>query len=199
MSTEKYLPTMCMKICKLCKVEKQLTEFSPAAKYKDKQYYRGECKDCNKLIQQSDQTAQIKYRNSERGKAVKAAYKKTRKYRKQQTEYELFKRKTNPFVKCKFLIRNRLRQCLKKKFWLKRSKFAEYIGCTKDELIKYLESKFTEGMTWENQGKWHIDHIIPLSSATSEEEMYKLCHYTNLQPLWAIDNIKKSNKISEDV
>lgn len=182
------------KICKVCQLTKPLTEFSPAAKYKDKQYYRGECKECNRLEQQSDQTAQIKYRNSEKGKAVKSAYKKTRRYRKQQTTYEILRRKTNPFVRCKFLIRNRLRQCLKKKFWLKRSKFAEYIGCSKDELIKYLESLFTEGMTWENQGQWHIDHIIPLSSATSEEEMYKLCHYTNLQPLWALDNIKKSNK-----
>jgi hypothetical protein len=50
-------------------------------------------------------------------------------------------------------------------------------------------------MSWENRDEWHIDHIIPLSSANSEEELYKLCHYTNLQPLWAEENIKKSNKI----
>ena len=50
-------------------------------------------------------------------------------------------------------------------------------------------------MSWDNYGKWHIDHIIPLSSANSEDDIYKLCHYTNLQPLWAEDNLKKSNKI----
>ena len=50
-------------------------------------------------------------------------------------------------------------------------------------------------MSWENQGKWHIDHIIPLSSAANEEELYKLCHFTNLQPMWATDNIRKGSKI----
>jgi len=57
-----------------------------------------------------------------------------------------------------------------------------------------LEHQFKEGMNWDNQGKWHIDHIIPLSSGNTEEEIIKLCHYTNLQPLWAIDNMKKGSK-----
>ena len=52
-------------------------------------------------------------------------------------------------------------------------------------------------MGWDNYGinGWHVDHIIPLSSAKNENEIYELCHYTNLQPLWGTDNIKKSNKI----
>jgi hypothetical protein len=73
----------------------------------------------------------------------------------------------------------------------------EIIGCTPIELVEHLEQKFVSGMCWDNHGKhgWHIDHIIPLSSAKNKEELYRLCHYTNLQPLWAIDNIKKNNKI----
>lgn len=71
----------------------------------------------------------------------------------------------------------------------------DIIGCTPLELKEHLEKQFVEGMSWENKNLWHIDHIIPLSSAKTEEELYKLCHYTNLQPLWAEENLKKSNKI----
>lgn len=69
------------------------------------------------------------------------------------------------------------------------------IGTDWDTCKNYLESLFKEGMNWENRSKWHIDHIIPLASAKTEEEMIKLCHYTNLQPLWAVDNIKKGSKM----
>jgi hypothetical protein len=60
-----------------------------------------------------------------------------------------------------------------------------------------MEKQFKNEMTWENYGfyGWHIDHIIPLSSAKNEEELYKLCHYTNLQPLWAKENLSKGAKI----
>jgi len=77
----------------------------------------------------------------------------------------------------------------------KKNRTFDIVGCTPQELKEHLEKQFIEGMTWENRNEWHIDHIIPLSSAKTEEELYKLCHYTNLQPLWAVDNMKKSNKI----
>jgi len=70
------------------------------------------------------------------------------------------------------------------------------LGISPKELMKYIENKFTIGMTWENYGRggWEIDHIIPISSAKTKEDVLKLCHYTNLQPLWWRDNLKKSNK-----
>lgn len=75
----------------------------------------------------------------------------------------------------------------------------EYIGCTKEELKVHIESQFLPGMTWENQGigpdKWVIDHIVPLSSATTENRIYMLSHYTNLQPLWHRANAIKSDTI----
>jgi len=89
-------------------------------------------------------------------------------------------------------LRARLRRVLKQK---KTFSFSKSIGCSIDFLKKHLESKFQPGMSWENYGKWGIDHIFPLSKADSQEHMKKLNHYTNLQPLWNADNIRKSNRI----
>ena len=84
----------------------------------------------------------------------------------------------------------------KTKKYRKSSKTETLLGCTIAELRDHLEKQFQEGMTWKNHGLhgWHVDHRIPLASAKTQEEVEKLCHYTNLQPLWAADNIKKSNK-----
>lgn len=71
------------------------------------------------------------------------------------------------------------------------------IGCSISELKIYLESKFIDGMSWNNRELWHIDHIIPCDSFDlSNPDQQKECfHYTNLQPLWKKDNLKKSNKL----
>lgn len=82
----------------------------------------------------------------------------------------------------------------KTKKYHKQSKTVELLGCTISELRDHLERQFQPGMTFENHGEWHIDHRIPLSSATSQTEIEKLCHYTNLQPLWAADNRAKGKK-----
>ena len=78
----------------------------------------------------------------------------------------------------------------------KTNKTFKMVGCTPKFLKEYLEKKFKPGMTWDNHtiNGWHVDHIIPLDSAKNEEDVKRLMHYTNLQPLWALDNIKKSNK-----
>ena len=75
----------------------------------------------------------------------------------------------------------------------------DLLGCSVDELRTYLESRFMKGMDWSNRSKWHIDHIKPLASfdLTDPGQLCEACHYTNLQPMWAEDNIAKSDKILE--
>ena len=100
------------------------------------------------------------------------------------------------FFRLKTYVRNRINKFLKLKKIYKNNKTFDIVGCSAEFLKEYLEKKFTEGMSWDLMGEHiHIDHIIPLSSANTDEEVYKLCHYTNLQPLWAEDNLKKSNKL----
>lgn len=122
-------------------------------------------------------------------------------YRKENKDkrnrYEKIKKKNDVFYGLLTGMRSRLSGYLKKINITKKNKTFEIVGCTPEFLKEHLENQFVSGMTWENRSEWHIDHIIPLSSAKTEEELYKLCHYTNLQPLWAEENMKKGNKILE--
>lgn len=104
-------------------------------------------------------------------------------------------RRARPYEKLAASIRSRIHDCVK--FEYKSKHTEELLGISIKELKKYLERMFKEGMTWENYGQWHIDHIIPLSSfdLTKTEEQEKAFHYTNLQPLWAKENLQKHAKI----
>lgn len=109
------------------------------------------------------------------------------------SEYERYRYNTDPTYKLRKLLRNRFKMALRKD--AKKSSILALIGCSITELKEYLASQFQEGMTWKNHGKWHIDHIIPLASAKSYQELERLCHHTNLQPLWATDNQHKGKKV----
>jgi len=105
------------------------------------------------------------------------------------------KRKENSLFYLSEKIRRLILHSLTNNGFTKKSRSYEILGCSFDYFKNHIESKFTDGMTWENRSKWHIDHIIPISSAKTEAEILKLNHYTNLQPLWAADNIRKGNKM----
>ena len=92
----------------------------------------------------------------------------------------------------KCLIRTQVRRYILDK---KGKRTEEILGETFDNVRLHIEKQFADGMSWENHGEWHIDHIIPLSSGKSEEDYIKLNHYTNLQPLWAKDNMNKGAKL----
>lgn len=95
-------------------------------------------------------------------------------------------------LKCRLRLRTRL--AIKAKGFTKRSQIRQILGCDDVTLMRHLESLFADGMTWENRGEWHVDHKIPLAKAKTEEELLKLCHFTNLQPLWAADNFAKGGR-----
>ncbi len=92
------------------------------------------------------------------------------------------------------ILMARIKTYLKGKGYPANSPKIAFLGCNKNKLIKHFEKRFLPGMTWENHGLegWHIDHIRPICSATSIPDVVELNHYTNLQPLWAKDNLMKS-------
>jgi hypothetical protein len=104
------------------------------------------------------------------------------------------KRMQNPVYYLQNVCRARIWAALSGIGAKKPTKTEIMLGCTYVELRNHLESMFKDGMSWDNKGKWHIDHIIPLSSAKTPEEVIRLCNFKNLQPLWEQDNKKKGNK-----
>lgn len=117
--------------------------------------------------------------------------------REKINKYFYNKRRTDSLFKLTCNYRLRIHSFLKKNELSKNDNTTSMIGCVPKQLKIHIENQFTDGMSWDNYGLfgWHIDHIVPLSSAKTEEDLYKLCHYTNLQPLWAKDNWSKSNKL----
>jgi len=116
------------------------------------------------------------------------------KYKDQINKKRRQKRKHNINFKLRTIISNRIRMALVR--GSKNSTSYDLTGCSWEHLKLYLERQFTDGMSWDNFGEWHIDHIKPCCSFDLNDiEQQKICfHYTNLQPLWAIDNLKKSGK-----
>ena len=102
------------------------------------------------------------------------------------------KRKTDPVFRIKKNIRDRIRKYMNGKSLSQRT--FDIIGLSRTEFIQYIESQFTEGMSWDNYGEWHIDHIIPLNYAKTEDKVLELNYYKNLRPLWAEENLKRNRK-----
>lgn len=116
-----------------------------------------------------------------------------------------FKIKCNLRVRLGSAVRDQLHREASDKVYRGASKRAgsavRDLGCTVPELLQYLESLFQPGMTGEKYGEWHVDHILPLAAIDvfNREDIKRVCHYTNLQPLWAADNIRKGDKLPDSV
>ena len=191
------------KKCSCCKEKKDKLEFGKDVKRKDN--LNPYCKSCRK-----NKSDKRKYKKKEYDKNFYESNKdeiklRTSKYYKENrehmikkcVEYRSNRLKTDLEYRLKSVLRCRLYKCIKSIKDNKQKKTLEYLGCSIEELKNHIEKSFTKNMSWNNYGEWHIDHIIPCSSFNliNEIEIGECFHYTNLQPLWAIDNLKKSNKL----
>ena len=207
------------KRCSRCEQLKSFDHF-----YKDKNTsdkLRCDCKECNKTNntkyyienkesvkdknslyynENRDTRILIKKNYNEKHKIIRNIKQKlyNQTHKKERNNWCKTKINNNLNFKLMHYYRSRIRLALKNN--QKTGYTLELLGCTITELKLHLEKQFTEGMTWDNYGKfgWHVDHIIPCSifNLTDPTEQKQCFHYTNLQPLWWDDNIKKSNKIN---
>lgn len=160
--------------------------------------------------------AEYRAKNKEKIRARDRAYKKANRaeLNRKQLEYQKRvadklneysrnyvreRRKRDKVYALKENIRGRFRYELAKRGEAKWIKANDYLGCSWLELREHLESQFTDGMTWDNYGEWHVDHIVPLAIAENREQLIKLCHHSNLRPLWAFDNISKGAKLPDEI
>ncbi len=202
------------KICNVCGVEKLLDEFHKRKDSKDG--LRNECKICtrNKINsyrslnkeKTNKWNRETYYRNIEKHKETKKIYrdknkekqkilKKIWNYNNKEKIKNYAKERKKHDINFKLIcnLRSRVKNFLKSNNITKNNTTLQIVGCTPEELKKHLEKNFKDGMCWENYGLsgWHIDHIIPLKNAKTENELFKLCHFTNLQPLWWYENLEK--------
>ena len=201
--------------CKTCNINKPIVDF-----YRNGKFYKTNCKECDKK-----HSAEYKAKNLDKVREVNREYGRKNKNEREEYQKEYYQNNRDLILeKAKIYWskkQNKERKALRKREqWLgdenlrissncrgriyralkgqKKSKSTEkLVGCSFSELKIYLQNKFLEGMSWSNYGEWHIDHILPCASfdLSKIEEQEKCFHYTNLQPLWGIDNLIKSAKI----
>jgi hypothetical protein len=190
------------KYCPRCSTMKIKTDFNKAKCRHDG--LQSSCRECSHKLQKQ-------WSKMPEGKEKILNYRKEHKdyflnygkiYRKQNrkilSKKELERMKTDENFRIRKLIRNIVYKAVNRIAKNKKHfSSIEQVGCSVDFFRDYIKQKFKPGMTWDNYGKWHIDHIIPCSSfdLTDPKQQKRCNHFSNLQPLWAYENLSKGNKI----
>lgn len=176
-------------------------------KLDEARYTNGFCRPCNAAYARTwRQKNREKYLASERERGKTRLAERRARYRRRQTP-DLIKKRAEYLrawhaermqTNLQYRLQRRCRTRLNNFRTYKTLRTCDLIGCTWAALSKHLEAQFQPGMSWDNMGQWHIDHIRPLAAfdLTDIEQMKTACHYTNLQPLWAFDNLSKGSRIS---
>jgi hypothetical protein len=189
-----------MKRCSKCKEIKEMIAFSKDRKRSDG--HQPHCKECNKRYVESNKERVYETNRASRAKNIDSRKQSEKQWYLLNKNKKLAsnsagkkKRRANDEL---FVLKENISSRINKAFrgLTKSKRTLEMLGCSLEEAKLHIESLFQPGMSWDNYGysTWHIDHKIPLASATNIEELEKLCHISNLQPLWAMDNIHKSDK-----
>lgn len=191
-----------MKQCKFCWVKKPYSDFYTATANADG--YKSNCKACESLKKKEyylknrtkllEQSANYYSNNKEE---IQAKHRKYNRDNWQATRNRFYEwRNKDVEYRLRSKVRDRISKALKYAGQSAQSSLTKLIGCDKKTLRRHLESQFLPGMSFENYGQWHVDHIKPLAAfnLSNIEELKEACHYTNLQPLWALDNLKKSSR-----
>ena len=181
------------KQCSKCKEPKEYTEYIQNARYKDG--YTNICKSCTSLYRKQYNID----KKEARAEYTKRYYaKNARRILDRNKRNQKARLATDPLYRAVENMRSRIYNVLKGT-----SKYAptlELLGCTPEHFRFHIEQQFTDGMTWDNYGEWHLDHIQPCASfdQTDPEQQKQCWHYTNYQPLWAEDNMKKSDDAPDE-
>lgn len=167
------------------RVKKRALSLREEKKIYDQSYYK-----INKTKKDAQTLSWAKNNNTKSKEIKRNSYRRTK---AQKFAYIRNRYKNDIQFRLRAILRSRVS-------YLKRSgSHIKDLGCSVSFLKSYLEQKFKPGMTWENWGRlgWHIDHIRPLASfdLTYRDQFLQACHYTNLQPLWASENIAKGGKV----
>ena len=189
------------KTCTKCNKDKELTGFYKAAKHKDG--ITNWCKGCFRDYQVSNKEKLRQYgvdyreKTADHQAARHIAYQQANRQRisNRMVEYQKRRKSEDPAFKLLLNMRSRVYSVLNGTS--KHAPTLELLGCTPEHFRFHLEQQFTEGMTWDNYGEWHLDHVIPCAAfdQTDPEHQKQCWHWSNYQPLWAFDNLSKGDKI----
>lgn len=161
---------------------------------KKKEYYKNNKEKVKQKVREyssenREYVNQLKRENREKNKEE---------YNKRWCEYVKNRKETDPLYKLTCSIRSLISQSFKSQYTTKAKRTIEILGCTFEVFKEHIESQFTNEMNWDNYASyWVLDHKTPISWSESEEDVYKLNHYTNFQPLYWIDNASKGNRWSD--
>lgn len=174
-----------MKVCTKCYIEKELTEFNNQKL--GKQGKRSYCKLCQSVMKK-----EYVINNKEK------LYEYQVNYRIKNPTYNSDYQKKRRFEDINYRLIGNLRSRITNIVKDKTKNTIDCLGLSVNEFKMYLETMFVEGMSWDNYGEWHVDHIRPISIGKNKKEIEDLNHYTNLKPLWGNENLRKSNKIIKE-